>query len=102
MKPCKGCHFLTAIVFTVLSVISDLVLAALPILFLRNLQIELRTKIGLCLLMGFGVLYVGLTSSTKPFSLIMHSTAICCTVRTVLSGAMTDPDLTCESQHHSK
>ena len=44
---------------SVLSVISDLVLAALPIIFLRNLQIGLRTKIGLCLLMGLGVLYVG-------------------------------------------
>ena len=44
---------------SVLSVISDLVLAALPIIFLRNLQIGLRTKIGLCLLMALGVLYVG-------------------------------------------
>lgn len=28
----------------------------------------------------------------------MHSTAICCAVRTALSGATTDPDLSCELQ----
>ncbi len=43
---------------TVLSVIADLICAALPIIFLRNLQINRRTKIGLCLLMGLGVMYV--------------------------------------------
>ena len=34
----------------------------------------------------------------------MHSTAVCCAVRTALSGATTDPDLTCELQryHDSK
>lgn len=47
----------------VLSVISDLILAALPAIFLRNLQIGIRTKVGLCLLMGLGVLYVGLHSN---------------------------------------
>lgn len=47
----------------VLSVISDLILAALPAIFLRNLQIGIRTKVGLCLLMGLGVLYVGLRSN---------------------------------------
>ena len=45
-------------IIIVLSVISDLILAALPAIFLRNLQIGLRTKVGLCLLMGLGVLYV--------------------------------------------
>lgn len=43
---------------TVLSVIADLICAALPIIFLRNLQINRRTKIGLCLLMGLGVMYI--------------------------------------------
>ena len=43
----------------VLSIIADLILAALPVIFLRNLQIGLRTKVCLCLLMGLGILYVG-------------------------------------------
>ena len=51
----------------VLSVISDLILAALPVLFLRNLQIGLGTKVGLCLLMGLGVLCVGLRSREDTF-----------------------------------
>ena len=42
---------------TVLSVISDLVLAALPAIFLRKLQISFRTKLGLCMLMGLGLMY---------------------------------------------
>ena len=53
--------------------------------------------------MGLGVVYVGLASSTKLFLADdVCSTAMCCTVRTVLSGAMADPDLSCElQQHHS-
>lgn len=61
----------------VLSIVTDLVCAALPYIFLRNLQINRKTKIGLCILMSLGGI-----------------TAICCTVRTSLSGAITDPDLT--------
>ena len=41
----------------VLSIISDLICAAFPVLFLRNLQIKLRTKVALCALMGLGVMY---------------------------------------------
>ncbi|KAL6714771.1 hypothetical protein ACLMJK_008196 [Lecanora helva] len=59
----------------VLSVLTDLVCAALPAIFLRKIQINRRTKIGLCILMGLGVI-----------------TAVCCTVRTALSGALTDKD----------
>ncbi|KAL6717791.1 hypothetical protein ACLMJK_003876 [Lecanora helva] len=59
-----------------LSIVSDLILAILPIYFLRNLQISFRTKVGLCALMGLGVI-----------------TAVCCTVRTALSGSMLDADL---------
>ena len=41
----------------VLSVFTDLICAAFPIFFLRNLQVKLRTKVALCLLMGLGVMY---------------------------------------------
>ncbi|CAF9937459.1 MAG: hypothetical protein HETSPECPRED_000546 [Heterodermia speciosa] len=61
----------------VLSVITDLICAAFPVFFLRGLQVKLRVKIALCLLMGLGVI-----------------TAACCTVRTALSGAVKDPDVT--------
>ncbi|KAF6228506.1 hypothetical protein HO133_008236 [Letharia lupina] len=76
---CLSNHQVESVVLAqgILSIISDLILAALPAIFLRNLQIGLRTKVGLCLLMGLGVF-----------------TAVCCTVRTALSGSVTNPDLT--------
>lgn len=37
-----------------------------------------------------------LASHTRRFPLTMGSTAVCCTVRTALSGFMTNPDLSCE------
>ncbi|KAL8838515.1 MAG: hypothetical protein Q9176_005067 [Flavoplaca citrina] len=61
----------------VLSIITDLICAAFPVFFLRGLQVSLRTKIGLCLLMGLGLI-----------------TAVCCAVRTALSGAVKSPDVT--------
>lgn len=61
----------------VLSVVSDLICAAFPIIVLRNLQVKMSTKVGLCILMGLGVI-----------------TAACCTVRTALSGVLTDYDIT--------
>lgn len=30
------------------------------------------------------------------FKLMLHSTAVCCAVRTALSGVTTNPDLSCE------
>ncbi len=51
----------------VLSVISDLICAAFPVLFLRNLQIKMRTKVALCSLMGLGVMYEKLSlKNPKP------------------------------------
>ena len=41
---------------TVISIISDFFLSAFPILILRKVQIRLRDKVGLCLLMGLGVI----------------------------------------------
>lgn len=41
---------------SVLSIVTDLVCAALPVIFLRDLQINRQTKIGLCTLMGLGVM----------------------------------------------
>ncbi|KAF6220060.1 hypothetical protein HO133_003885 [Letharia lupina] len=39
-----------------ISIISDFFLSAFPILILRKVQISFRSKIGLCLLMGLGVI----------------------------------------------
>ena len=51
----------------VLSIISDLICAAFPILFLRNLQIKIRTKVALCALMGLGAMYEKLSlENTEP------------------------------------
>lgn len=39
-----------------ISIISDFFLSAFPILILRKVQIDIRSKVGLCLLMGLGVI----------------------------------------------
>ncbi|KAL8686235.1 MAG: hypothetical protein Q9224_005512 [Gallowayella concinna] len=59
------------------SVLSDIILATIPLFFLRKLQISLRTKLLLCVLMGAG-----------------YITAGCSLVRTILSDRVLDPDLT--------
>ena len=53
----------------IISVVSDFAFAAFPILFLWRVQIDLKTKIGLWILMGLGFI-----------------TGACCLVRTVLNG----------------
>ncbi|KAL8719662.1 MAG: hypothetical protein Q9225_003359 [Loekoesia sp. 1 TL-2023] len=40
----------------IISIISDFFLSAFPILILRKVQINFRSKVGLCLLMGLGVI----------------------------------------------
>ncbi|KAI9702004.1 MAG: hypothetical protein M1836_001348 [Candelina mexicana] len=57
--------------------VTDLILSTFPIFVLRRVQINFRTKVGLCVLMGLGII-----------------TAICCTVRTVLAGSLLLPDQT--------
>ena len=46
------------LMLAVLSIIADLVCATFPLIFLRKLQVNLHTKVGLCLLMSLGVMYV--------------------------------------------
>ncbi|KAL8805661.1 MAG: hypothetical protein Q9182_001805 [Xanthomendoza sp. 2 TL-2023] len=58
------------------SVLSDLILATIPLFFLRNLQISRRTKLLLCALMSAG-----------------YVTAGCSLVRTILSDRVLNPDL---------
>ncbi|KAL8693583.1 MAG: hypothetical protein Q9218_001625 [Villophora microphyllina] len=61
----------------IFSVVSDFAFAAFPILILRKLQMRLRTKIGLGMLMGVGVI-----------------TGACCIVRTVLNFQAIPKDYT--------
>ena len=56
---------------------TDIILATIPIFFLKDLQINHHTKIALCILMGAGYL-----------------TAACCIVRTALSGQVLETDVT--------
>ncbi|KAI4114686.1 MAG: hypothetical protein LQ345_004571 [Seirophora villosa] len=42
----------------IISIISDFFLSAFPILILRKVKINFRSKVGLCLLMGLGVITV--------------------------------------------
>ena len=41
---------------SVLSAVTDLICAAFPVFFLRDLQVKFRVKLALCVLMGLGVM----------------------------------------------
>ena len=64
----------------IISIISDFLLAAFPILILRKVQISLRTKVGLCMLMSLGLI-----------------TAACCLVRTIMNWQNVNSDPSWES-----
>ncbi|KAL8788429.1 MAG: hypothetical protein Q9213_001652 [Squamulea squamosa] len=61
----------------IFSIVSDFVLAAFPIVLLWNVQLNKRTKVGLCMLMGLGVITGGI-----------------CIGRTALSGQIKSMDVT--------
>ena len=85
----------------VISIVSDVILAAFPILILYRVQISFRLKIALCGLMGLGIMYVSLISlgPLRPcfylLTEISHSTAGCCTTRAVLNWQNGSDDVTC-------
>ncbi|KAL8674515.1 MAG: hypothetical protein Q9168_001107 [Polycauliona sp. 1 TL-2023] len=64
------------IVQGVFSIVSDFVLAGFPVLLLWNVQLSKRTKVGLCMLMGLGVVTAGI-----------------CIGRTALSGQIKSMDV---------
>ena len=70
-RGCMGQRSKEAIILTqaVISIVSDFVFAGVPVLLLWRLQIDLKTKVGLWVLMCLGVI-----------------TGACCIVRTVLNG----------------
>ena len=76
---CFSRHFLLGLILTqaVISIISDFSLALFPIGIIKNLHMRTRQKVGICLLMGLGVI-----------------TGSCCVVRTVLNGGALPLDAT--------
>ena len=48
----------TMLTVAVLSALTDVIIAAFPIFFLRNLKVSFRTKLALCVLMGLGLMYL--------------------------------------------
>ncbi len=83
-----------------ISIISDFILALFPIVLLWKVQIELRIKAGLCILMGLGLMYA--LSFLLPSQILADldrsiSTAACCVVRTVLNWQNVNSDPTWES-----
>ncbi|KAL9639431.1 MAG: hypothetical protein Q9204_001090 [Flavoplaca sp. TL-2023a] len=64
------------IVQGVFSIVSDFILAGFPIVLLWNVQLGKRTKLGLCMLMGLGVITAGI-----------------CIGRTALSGQVKSMDV---------
>lgn len=78
--------------------IADFILAFLPIIFLWDVQMNVRTKVGICILMGMGVLLVFLTW-TIPSELtvvLFLSTGACDIVRVVQLKNVDSLDFTCE------
>ena len=45
----------------VISIVSDVILAAFPILILYKVQISFKLKLALCALMGLGLMYVSIS-----------------------------------------
>ena len=89
----------------VISAVSDFAFAAYPILILWKIQMNLNTKIGLCCLMGLGVLYVAPSPENFPVSHADSSslrTGACCIVRTVLNYQSLPTDTTCMSSLDQK
>ena len=78
--------------------IADLILAFLPIVFLWEVQMNIRTKVGICILMGMGVLLVYLTWTilSQLTLVLLHSTGVCDIVRVVQLKKVDSPDFTCE------
>lgn len=76
---CMSTEAMEALVLTqaVISVVSDFAFAALPVFFLWRTQIDFRTKVGLWVLMGLGVL-----------------TGFFCLVRTVINNQSFPEDVT--------
>ena len=85
-----------------ISIISDVLLALFPIVILWKVQISLRTKVGLCSLMGLGLMCVSsfpsLLRTVAVFQLThTPSTAGLSTVRAVLNWENVNADETWES-----
>ena len=86
------------------AILCDWALASLPIVFLWNVQMSIKLKAGICVLMGMGFLLVFFLHIISPeqystFSrhlLIIHSSGICAVVRTVLLKNLAATDVTCE------
>ena len=81
----------------VISLISDFTFSCYPILILWRVQLKPKTKIGLCILMGLGVMYV--TSAIVVHRQLLtcgFRTGSCCIVRTVLNYESIPPDVTCK------
>ena len=61
----------TLIIDQAMAVFCDWILALLPIAFLRDIQMSVKTKASICILMGIGILFV----STPPKPLRPHLTS---------------------------
>ena len=86
----------STLTITVIAIVSDFVLASYPIFILRKIQMSLRSKVGLCILMGLGIMSVHLLDSQSDAHFRNRSTGALCMVRTVLNWQNINDDPTCE------
>ena len=80
-----------------LDAFTDLVCAGIPIFVILRLQMNMRTKIALCVLMGLGILWV--VTNIIPPSVTANrfrSTACCAIAKAVFLKALFADDYTCK------
>lgn len=80
----------------VISIVSDFILATYPIFILRRLQMALRVKIGLCILMGLGIMLVYSLQKLSGTDLLAPSTGVFCIIRTIGNWQNVNDDSTCQ------
>lgn len=87
---------------TVVAILCDTTLALMPTVFLWNVQMNMRTKVGICCLMGLGLMWVLLETFWTYVSMSTaevnkyDSSASCATVRTILNSNLSSKDVTCK------
>lgn len=85
------------------AILCDTTLALIPVVFLWKVQINIRTKVGICCLMGLGLMWViddgslDLTYDRDGQINEPGSSASCAIVRTIMNSKLPIHDVTCKN-----
>lgn len=86
----------------VISAVSDFAFASYPVLILWKVQMKPKAKVGVCFLMGLGVMYIASLDLWLVSQVLItrYRTGACCVVRTVLNHQSIPDDITCTCHDH--